>query len=237
METILTADAGAARRSRTPVIDLLNRAGFSSAVKLFVAFLLIAGTIGGVSSLASAASSSCDGSLGERAVCFAAERVGDRYVWGGHKPSGFDCSGLTYWAYRKAGFSWSRTTAQGQYDYGKDRHLTVSTKELRPGDLIFFNWDGGEIDHVGIYAGNNKMIHASSGAGMVKKVALNNYYRAYMKSRAVRPSLARANSPTGRDKNEDNRHRPEPTTSPSDSQSTDQPVLVVIGDSTAVGLR
>lgn len=237
MEAFLTAGASAAHRTRIRVADLLTRAGFSSTVKLFVAFLLIAGTIGGVSSLASAASSSCDGSLGERAVCFAAKRLGDRYAWGGHKPSAFDCSGLTYWAYRKAGFSWARTTAQGQYDYGVDRHLTVSTRELRPGDLIFFNWDGGEIDHVGIYAGNNKMIHASSGAGAVKKVSLNDYYRGYMKGRAVRLSLAGANSRDNRDKEKETRPQPKPTKSHSDSPSTDQPVLVVIGDSTAVGLR
>ncbi len=129
----------------------------TSFIMLFLAMALIGGAIMGIGSMTRAANrSSCGGSLAARSVCYARMQVGDPYVWGGKGPSSFDCSGLTYYAYRKAGLNWDYHTAAGQYQYGIAKKMAVSTSQLRPGDLLFFDWDGGGIDHVGIYAGNNR---------------------------------------------------------------------------------
>lgn len=93
------------------------------------------------------------------AVLAAARSVlGTPYVWGGASPSaGFDCSGLVQWAYRQAGINLPRTTAE-QIRSG----IAVDPYELRPGDLVFSR--GGrpvrDYGHVGIYAGDNKIIIA-----------------------------------------------------------------------------
>lgn len=150
-----------------------------SLAKLVFALFLIGGVITGVGSLASAATKSCSGgSPGENAVCRAEKQVGDPYAWGAEGPNRFDCSGLVYYAYKGSGLGLARTTAEGQSHKGK----AVSTKNLKKGDLLFFNWDGGEIDHVGIYAGNGKMVHASSSSGKVKKVTLNSYYKDHLET-------------------------------------------------------
>ncbi|MEV0157895.1 C40 family peptidase [Micromonospora sp. NPDC050686] len=158
-------------------------------LKLLLALTFIGGALVGLGGLAGAnASSGCSGSIAERAVCQARAQKGDPYVWGGKGSNVFDCSGLTYYAYRKAGLDWSYRTAAGQYSYGVSRGRAVSTGNLRPGDLLFFNWDGGEIDHVGIYAGNGRMLHASSGRGKVVETRLNSYYRSHLLKSAVRPA-------------------------------------------------
>ena len=74
--------------------------------------------------------------------------LGTPYVWGGNAPGGFDCSGLTSWAYRQAGIEIPRTAenqAIGQQ---------VSHDDLQPGDLIV--WSG----HVAMYAGDGMMVEA-----------------------------------------------------------------------------
>ncbi|WP_329105047.1 C40 family peptidase [Micromonospora sp. NBC_01699] len=152
--------------------------GVQSLAKLMFALVLIGGALFGVSSLASAASKSCtSGSPGERAVCRAEQQIGDRYVWGAEGPSSFDCSGLVYYAYKGTGASLARTTAEVQSHKGK----TVSVKNLQKGDLLYFDWNNdGNVDHVGIYAGKGKMVHASSGSGKVKKVTLSAYYKNHL---------------------------------------------------------
>lgn len=86
------------------------------------------------------------------------------YVFGGSNPNtSFDCSGLTYWCYAKAGISIPRT-AQAQYD--AMQHIPLS--QAQAGDLVFFHSTynaGTYITHVGIYAGNNRMYHAGNPIG------------------------------------------------------------------------
>ena len=88
------------------------------------------------------------------AAAGAKSKLGAPYVWAGEGP-GYDCSGLVTMAYRSQGIyltHWS----QAQYSEG----TRVPVSQAQPGDLIFWNWDGGNIDHVAIYLGNNQIIEA-----------------------------------------------------------------------------
>ena len=83
--------------------------------------------------------------------------LGTPYVFGGTSTYGFDCSGFTQYAFARAGISIPRM-ADSQLYYGRQ----ISMSELRPGDLIFFTgtYDAGEpVTHIGIYVGNDQMIH------------------------------------------------------------------------------
>lgn len=89
--------------------------------------------------------------------------IGWPYVWGGSSPStSFDCSGFVCWVYTASGVhNLPRTTAQGIYN----QCARVSPSEAKPGDLIFFTgtYDSGvPVSHVGIYVGDNKMLHCGN---------------------------------------------------------------------------
>ena len=86
-----------------------------------------------------------------------------RYVYGGMSPRGFDCSGFTSYVYKKSGISLHRTASTQLQD-----GIVVSRDGLQVGDLIFFREGRARTPatHVGIYVGDNKMIHASSSKGI-----------------------------------------------------------------------
>lgn len=88
--------------------------------------------------------------VGAAAVEAAKSQVGTPYVWGGAAPGGFDCSGLTSWAYSQAGLEIPRVAAD--QTVGKQ----VPYEELQPGDLVL--WSG----HAAMYAGDGMMIEAGS---------------------------------------------------------------------------
>lgn len=79
-------------------------------------------------------------------------QVGDAYVWGGTGPDGFDCSGLTSYAYAAAGVQLPHSS-RAQALLG----AAVARSDLQPGDLVFF---GSPVYHVGLYVGSGKMVHA-----------------------------------------------------------------------------
>lgn len=86
------------------------------------------------------------------AVAAARSAVGKPYVWGAAGPGSFDCSGLTQWAYGKAGVAIPRTS-QAQRAAGRQ----VPVSEARPGDLVVYRDDA---SHVGMYVGDGRVVHA-----------------------------------------------------------------------------
>jgi cell wall-associated NlpC family hydrolase len=82
------------------------------------------------------------------AISVAVAQKGDPYSYGAAGPGSFDCSGLTYYSYRKAGFKHIPRTSSAQAHFAK--HIKRSA--MKRGDLIFF-YDGGGVYHVGVYAG------------------------------------------------------------------------------------
>ncbi len=101
----------------------------------------------------------------------AAAQIGTPYRYGGATPRGFDCSGLVYYSYRKAGIRIPRTT-QAQLR-NADR---VPLGQVQPGDLVFFKLDRRPVSHVGIYAGDNHFIHAPSRGKRVSVTPMNDPY-------------------------------------------------------------
>jgi murein DD-endopeptidase len=86
----------------------------------------------------------------------AASLVGTPYHFGGADATGFDCSGLALYVHQRAGVAIPRTAAAQQR-----AARPVSLAELAPGDLVFFRIRARRaIDHVGIYAGAGRFIHA-----------------------------------------------------------------------------
>ncbi len=96
---------------------------------------------------------------GAAALAAAATQIGDPYVSGAEGPNAYDCSGLTQWAYGQANVQLTRTTYTQQNDGVK-----IGRSQLKPGDLVFFN----SLSHVGLYAGNNTILHAPKPGASVR---------------------------------------------------------------------
>lgn len=114
-------------------------------------------------------------------------QIGKPYHWGGASPrTGFDCSGLVYYAYKDLVKIRIPRTANEMY------HLRdaapIERSELKNGDLVFFRTQGhGTADHVGVYVGNGKFIQSPRSGQEIKITSLNEEYwqRHYVGARRV----------------------------------------------------
>ncbi|WML55712.1 LysM peptidoglycan-binding domain-containing protein [Neobacillus sp. PS3-12] len=99
--------------------------------------------------------------------------VGSSYVWGGNTTAGFDCSGLIYYVYNKAGLSLARYSADGYANRSYEVDKPV------PGDLVFFsNTYTTGISHVGIYLGGDSFVQAADEKhGVIISSLSNTYYK------------------------------------------------------------
>ncbi|RUM71778.1 MAG: hypothetical protein DSZ09_02445 [Sulfurovum sp.] len=120
-------------------------------------------------------------------IKLAKTKLGKRYVWGAVGKGGtFDCSGFTNYVYKKNGIRIPRTSFN-QSKYG----AYVSRNNLQKGDLIFFDTSKrhkGYVNHVGIYLGNGKFIHASSAKKKVVITSLKKKFYSQCYVGARRPS-------------------------------------------------
>ncbi|MBT2451407.1 C40 family peptidase [Streptomyces sp. ISL-43] len=123
--------------------------GFDPPSVILLLCLLTTSTLVGPVSPANAATS-----YGVRAVAVAASKEGAPYAPGATGPNQFDCSGLTLYSFQRAGRQLPRTAEQ-QYEHTS----RIPRNERALGDLVFFP-RGSTVEHVGIYAGHNKIWHA-----------------------------------------------------------------------------
>jgi murein DD-endopeptidase len=113
-----------------------------------------------------------EASAAERAAVHAAGMVGKPYRFGGADPStGFDCSGLVHYSFRKAGLVVPRST-----DAQRRASRPVRLSELQRGDLLFFDQQGKKNSHVGIYVANGEFVHAPSSGKRVRRDRLDAPY-------------------------------------------------------------
>jgi murein DD-endopeptidase len=108
------------------------------------------------------------GSVGSSLVTVAQRVLGAPYRFGGATEAGFDCSGLVFFAHRELGIPVART-ARAQFESSR----AVTRDELSPGDLVFFRLRDSTVDHVGIYAGENRFIHAPRAGQSVRYDSLD----------------------------------------------------------------
>lgn len=107
--------------------------------------------------------------------------VGTPYKWGGTTTEGFDCSGFMQYIFNDMGVKLSRTT-KSQAKEGTE----VKKKDLRAGDLVFFNTDGKGISHAGIYMGDGLFAHSSENKGVeVSKLSESYYEKRYVTARRI----------------------------------------------------
>ncbi|SEA46117.1 MAG: C40 family peptidase [Candidatus Thiothrix putei] len=112
-------------------------------------------------------------SLLDKVVWNAQKQQGKMYRWGGTSPvTGFDCSGLTQYAFKNgARVAIPRTAAQ-QYAAA----VKVPREQSQKGDLVFFNTSGKRVSHVGIYLGNDKFVHAPRTGRAIATDQLKGYW-------------------------------------------------------------
>lgn len=119
---------------------------------------------------------------GELIAQYALQFDGYRYNYGGQDPStGFDCSGFVYYVFKQFGYRLNRVAADQALNGTEIREQ----EELLPGDIICFSWiTNNYINHVGIYIGDGKFIHAMDSANDVLITTLEEYlktHRCYMR--------------------------------------------------------
>jgi len=112
---------------------------------------------------------------GRDVVRLAQKYKGAKYKWGGASPKGFDCSGFTWYVYKKAAGKDISRGVEEQWRHGR----SVGRGKWRPGDLVFFeNTFEPGLSHVGIYINKDNFIHAENEkTGVVISSLESDYYR------------------------------------------------------------
>jgi cell wall-associated NlpC family hydrolase len=112
--------------------------------------------------------------LGMEVARTAHKYIGTPYKYGGRSPAGFDCSGLVWYIYKQYGINLPNASYKQAF-----AGVKVNRNEMVPGDLVFFQTKG-QVHHVGLYVGGNKMIHAPGAGKKVVKTSLKDkYYRSH----------------------------------------------------------
>ena len=144
----------------TPAIVIVAAPGQLSAQKELEAIRVILGGVREAAKVAAPAASTA------RVVPTAERYLGTPYRYGGTSPiTGFDCSGFVQYVFARNKVKLPRTSRQ-QAKIGKA--MPRRFESLSPGDLVMFAEAGEPISHVAIYAGRNRIIHASSSGGAVR---------------------------------------------------------------------
>ena len=107
-------------------------------------------------------------------AALAVSLVGSPYHFGGADAAGFDCSGLALYVHARVGIAIPRTASEQR----RAAH-PVPHAELAPGDLVFFHMHSRGVDHVGIYAGDGRFVHAPRAGVPVAygDLSAGSYYR------------------------------------------------------------
>lgn len=109
------------------------------------------------------------------------EVIGTPYKWGGTTVKGFDCSGFILYIFNQYKVDLPRTSKSQAQEGTK-----VDQADLQPGDLVFFNTNGRDISHAGIFIGNGQFAHASSSKGVrVSKLSDDYYEKRYVTARRI----------------------------------------------------
>jgi murein DD-endopeptidase len=115
---------------------------------------------------------------GQAVAVVAAGLVGAPYRFGGTDVRGFDCSGLAVYAYEKVGVAIPRTASE-QHRLAP----RIALRDLAPGDLVFFRIRSFHVNHVGIYVGGGRFIHAPRPDALVSYASLEGgFYRKHFVS-------------------------------------------------------
>ena len=171
--------------------------------------------------------------IGRQLVKEAQRWLGAPYLFGGHERSGADCSGLVREVYnRTLGIALPRSSAD-QRTFATD----IRRDALRHGDLIFFAPGGhGRISHVGIYIGDNRMIHASSSKGVIVSDINDAYWqRNYVSSGRILREAAKGGNAPGNPRKTDPLYDPPtgtlpPVAAPADLRSNTEPDYRILDD-------
>jgi cell wall-associated NlpC family hydrolase len=110
-------------------------------------------------------------SVGEKVLKIARSMIGRPYRYRGETPVGFDCSGLVRYSYMASGIDVPHATIEL-----KAASRKIDSTDLREGDLVFFQRNGKEFGHVGLYAGDDLFIHAPSRGKSVRIDSLQDPY-------------------------------------------------------------
>ncbi|MDP3969309.1 MAG: C40 family peptidase [Nocardioides sp.] len=152
---------------------------------ILMVFAIVAALIFSSGSFAAPAAEANTDKL-KKAVKITANQKGDPYNYGSAGPDRFDCSGLTYFAFKRAGFRNIPRTSRQQANFAK----RIPRKQMKRGDFVFFH-NNGSVYHMGVYGGRNKktgkrfIIHAPYGGKRVHRAPIwaNNWFAGTVRHR------------------------------------------------------